>query len=444
MATKMASLAIQRLPRPSHVLVTRHVSRILSVQTSRNNLTWRSLSSGIESGSSSGSTTKPGSQSESIPSATSAAAPEEKVFTKFEADEQSSPDRIAQETFKRLKGTVIERSQILDANQLQKLCITLNRKDLAPGQDMTKGPPVQGTHIPPGYHLVYFTPSDLESELGADGTDQTFSPPAPFSRRMWSGGIVQWNPENPLRVGDLVTEKTRLLGVSTKVDRDGKPMLLAKVGKVFYNKKAWAVKEERSWLFLKPFEIDPTKSVQGKPKSGLRPPSMVMDIASQPFPVRVLRWSTRALFRFSALTFNAHMIHYNDPYTKDIEGRSGIVVHGPLNLINMMDYWRDVHGQDGKVQPVEVKYRATSPVHATERYHILTTSTPSGSTAGSAGNELADQESTLLNSLEYRLLLAKGKRTTGPPFERKSVNIMTGNVRAIPTGNNSLGDCLLG
>lgn len=83
-------------------------------------------------------------------------------------------------------------------------------------------------------------------------------------------------------------------------------------------------------------------------------------------------WSPVALFRFSALTFNAHMIHYNESWTRNIEGHPGVVVHGPLNLIGMLDYWRDVHGV-GK-EAGEIIYRALSPLYAGNEYVVRTES----------------------------------------------------------------------
>lgn len=82
-------------------------------------------------------------------------------------------------------GKTLIRKQVLDGNQLQKLSLTLGRKQLWPGLDVTQGSAPVGTPLPPGYHLVYFTPSDLEIDLGPDGSDRTFNPPAPFTRRMW-------------------------------------------------------------------------------------------------------------------------------------------------------------------------------------------------------------------------------------------------------------------
>lgn len=75
------------------------------------------------------------------------------------------------------------------------------------------------------------------------------------------------------------------------------------------------------------------------------------------------------LFRFSALTFNGHKIHYNKEWCRAVEGHRDLVVHGPLNLINMVNLWRDVRG--GSVTPKKVTYRATSPLYAGEKYRIL-------------------------------------------------------------------------
>ena len=75
------------------------------------------------------------------------------------------------------------------------------------------------------------------------------------------------------------------------------------------------------------------------------------------------------LFRFSALTFNGHKIHYNLEWCREVEGHRGLVVHGPLNLINMANLWRDVKG--GDAIPRKITYRATSPLYAGEKYRII-------------------------------------------------------------------------
>src|SRR6478736_3878171 len=81
-----------------------------------------------------------------------------------------------------------------------------------------------------------------------------------------------------------------------------------------------------------------------------------------------MTWSPISLFRFSALTFNAHRIHYDAAWSQGVEKHAGLVVHGPLNLIAMLDYWRDCH--KGVKSLAEISYRATAPIYAGEQYVI--------------------------------------------------------------------------
>lgn len=146
------------------------------------------------------------------------------------------------------------RSQVLDSNQLQLLSLTLNRPSLYPNS-----PPLSnnsaalpaGTPLPPAYHLVYFTPGFLENELGADGTDASYNPEAPFTRRMWAGGEVHWprGPDgkpSPLRVGQEVQETTRVLSAEPKfVRKTGEEMIVVGVEKEFSNEHGVAVLDRR-------------------------------------------------------------------------------------------------------------------------------------------------------------------------------------------------------
>jgi hydroxyacyl-ACP dehydratase HTD2-like protein with hotdog domain len=139
------------------------------------------------------------------------------------------------------------RTQLLDANQLHLLTLTLNRPHLYPSATTPK----DGTPLPPGYHLVYFTPLFLESELGADGTDTSYNPSAPFTRRMWAGGEVRWprneaGKPNLLRVGQTVTETTRVISAEPKVVRKtGEEMIVVGVEKRFENEDGVAVVDRR-------------------------------------------------------------------------------------------------------------------------------------------------------------------------------------------------------
>lgn len=163
----------------------------------------------------------------------------------------------AEQLLHTFQNKTITLRQTLDSHQLQKLSLTLTRPILHPDGDgpslLTTSPPPNGTPLPPGYHLAYFTPASLEADLGPDGTDRTFNAPAPFTRRMWAGGRMTWTPGCPLRVGQEVEERTRLVGATPKVSgRDGSEMVLVEVEKEFWGPQGLALVDRRSWIFRPP------------------------------------------------------------------------------------------------------------------------------------------------------------------------------------------------
>ncbi|KAF1830374.1 hypothetical protein BDW02DRAFT_573070 [Decorospora gaudefroyi] len=256
-------------------------------------------------------------------------------------------------------GPVSIRKQILDANQLQLLSITLGRTPTS------FNPPPEGTPVPPGYHLVYFTPSILESELGSDGTDRNVSPLAPFTRRMWAGGELKWNQDRNafLRIGQEVRETTKLLSASPKKSRNGGEMLVVGVEKTLSNAHGIALTDRRSWVFQSAFMPENAVKVSPTPERTPLPTSKHQRDFCQ---------SVTSLFRFSALTFNGHKIHYLPEWCRSVEGHRNAVVHGPLNLINMLDFWRDTsRNGDTEAVPRSIAYRAMSPLYVDEDYRIL-------------------------------------------------------------------------
>ncbi|KAK8057209.1 hypothetical protein PG996_011146 [Apiospora saccharicola] len=289
----------------------------------------------------------------------------------------TSAEEAAAHMTRTFTDRVITRQQVLDGNQLQKLSLTLGRKQLHPDLDVSETPPPDGTPLPQGYHLVYFTPNGTESELGPDGTDLTFNAPAPFTRRMWAGGCMTWKTDaaaQPLRVGQQVEECTRLVTAMPKTSRGGEEMVLVEVEKEFWGPRGLALVDQRSWIFRP--ELPPVATPRKSPPGAVllttvRGPSTVEDVDSGDggYPYRRFRWSPVGLFRFSALTFNGHKIHYDASWARSVEGHPGWVVHGPLNLINMLDYWRDVCGEQGAVMR-EIKYRALSPLYAGDDYQM--------------------------------------------------------------------------
>jgi hydroxyacyl-ACP dehydratase HTD2-like protein with hotdog domain len=257
------------------------------------------------------------------------------------------------------KGPVSIRRQLLDANQLQLLSVTLNRTP------SSFDPPPVGTPIPPGYHLVYFTPSIIESELGLDGTDRTVNPLSPFTRRMWAGGELRWAKDRNalLRVGQEVQETTKLLSAEPKKLKNGGEMLVVGVEKTFSNNHGIALTDRRNWVFQHQLTPENPKTAPPKPEEVPLPTGQYQRDFCQ---------TRTSLFRFSALTFNGHKIHYLPEWCREVEGHRDSVVHGPLNLINMLDFWRDTskNGDDQAV-PTSIAYRAMSPLYVEEPYRIL-------------------------------------------------------------------------
>lgn len=177
-----------------------------------------------------------------------------------------SAQEACSEIFARFGNKPISvRKQLLDANQLHLLNITLGRSPTS------NGPPPDGTPIPPGYHLVYFTPPIAESELGPDGTDRTVNPLRPYTRRMWAGGELKWNQEHSalLRVGQMVQETTRMLSAEPKKLKGGGEMLVVGVEKTFENEKGVALVDRRSWVFQR--EIVEPRAPPPKPEEKALP-----------------------------------------------------------------------------------------------------------------------------------------------------------------------------
>jgi hydroxyacyl-ACP dehydratase HTD2-like protein with hotdog domain len=283
-----------------------------------------------------------------------------RLFATTSPHRQASAVEACSELLTRFqKGPVSIRKQVLDANQLQLLSITLNRTP------SSFNPPPTGTPIPPGYHLVYFTPSIIEAELGLDGTDRTVNPLSPFTRRMWAGGELAWAQDRNalLRVGQEVKETTKLLSAEPKTLKNGGEMLLVGVEKTFSNDHGIALTDRRNWVFQRELTPDNPAKTPTKPEEKDLPTGR---------QYRDFRQTATSLFRFSALTFNAHKIHYLPEWCREVEGHRNAVVHGPLNLINMLDLWRDVaKNGDTDAVPKSIGYRAMSPLYVDEPYRIL-------------------------------------------------------------------------
>ena len=204
---------------------------------------------------------------------------------------------------------------------LRALSATLDRDDALP---------VAGTELPPLWHWLFFLPHHRQSEIGPDGHAKRggFLPPVPLPRRMWAGGRLQWHA--PLKVGDAVKRVSTIQSVTHKSGRTG-DLLFVLVKHEVFNAHGLCLTEEHDIVY-RPAAL-PTDPVPAPiAASSLAEPGDMWTRDVVPDDV--------LLFRYSALTFNGHRIHYDRKYVTQVEGYPGLIVHGPLIATWLVDLVR--------------------------------------------------------------------------------------------------------
>jgi 3-methylfumaryl-CoA hydratase len=193
--------------------------------------------------------------------------------------------------------------------------------------DDTKTQFSKGDILPPLWHWFYFLPRVPQSMLGSDGHPQRggFMPPIPYPRRMFAGGRLRFH--RPLIIGQPARREGVIRNVVQKSGHSGS-LAFVTVGYSVLQQGEVCIEEEQDIVYREP----------GPPAAAPLPIELP--------PVPEGAWShtvvpdTRLLFRFSALTFNAHRIHYDRPYAMSEEGYPGLVVHGPLTAILLLELVR--------------------------------------------------------------------------------------------------------
>ena len=238
-------------------------------------------------------------------------------------------------------------SDDIAAAPVRGLSATLDREDPLP---------ITGTALPPLWHWLFFLPQPRQSEIGPDGHARRggFLPPVPLPRRMWAGGRLQWHQDNPLVVGDGVKRISRIESVTHKAGRTG-DLLFVLVKHEVSNAKGLALTEEHDIVY----RAAPQAPTLGTGVSSL-PPEGVLAARGGPSPFaqpgdpvpppvaaeKGAAWQREItpddvlLFRYSALTFNGHRIHYDRKYVTEVEGYPGLIVHGPLIATLLVDLVR--------------------------------------------------------------------------------------------------------
>ncbi len=211
-------------------------------------------------------------------------------------------------------GRTEQRSDDVTATPVAALSATLDRDDPAP---------LPGTDLPPLWHWLYFLPLARHSEIGLDGHPKRggFLPPVPLPRRMWAGGRLDFH--HPLRLGDEISRTSRIVGVDIKHGRSG-ALVFVTVRHEVHNAQGLAIAEEHDIVY------------RDAPATDAVPPPPVAAPADETFS-RLITPDPVLLFRYSALTFNGHRIHYDRPYVTEVEGYPGLIVHGPLIATLLLD-----------------------------------------------------------------------------------------------------------
>ncbi len=246
---------------------------------------------------------------------------------------------------------------------IKALALTLNYKDLKIAE---------GDLLPEIWYWLYFLPMVAMTDVGVDGHPKRggFLPPISLERRMWASSRFKFHQN--LIIGEEIRKTSEILKISEKEGKAGR-MVFVTVKHLIQSARGVAVEEEQDIVYLP------------MPKSFVQP---------EPNPIPVdLQWKEQypidpvLLFRFSALTFNGHKIHYDWRYTTEVEKYPGLVVHGPLQALLLFE---SAKKNNPVKKPVSYSFRAVRPIFEFDKLTVCGRSNPDGShdlfTANTDGN----------------------------------------------------------
>lgn len=212
---------------------------------------------------------------------------------------------------------------------------------------------VVGSPLPPLWHWLYFLQFFKLSDAGYDGHAALggFLPPVPLPRRMWAGSRLNFHA--PLPIGSELKKVSTVKSVESKSGRSGS-LVFVTVGHRIFDGETLGVDEEHDIVYRE--EPDPN----APPTEPLQAPE-TSTFSRQIDPDPVL------LFRYSALTFNGHRIHYDQPFCVNSEGYEGLVVHGPLIATLLLDLLRREHP---KATVKSFTFRAISTIFDTKAFSV--------------------------------------------------------------------------
>lgn len=271
-------------------------------------------------------------------------------------------------------GRTETRSDTVTAVPVAALSAMLDRDD---------PPPRPGDPLPALWHWLYFLPIHRRSELGPDGHAKRggFLPPVPLARRMWAGSRLAFH--DPLRVGDAIRRTSRIVDVRNRQGRSAE-LVFVVVRHEIDGPRGAVLSEEHDIVY------------RDAPRPG-EAPAPPIPAPEQAAWTCEIRPDDVLLFRYSALTFNGHRIHYDRRHATGVEGYPGLVVHGPLIATLLLD---GLQRAEPGAQLASFAFRALRPLFDTAAFSVCGRPEPDGRSvhlwaADASGGLAVDATATL-------------------------------------------------
>jgi 3-methylfumaryl-CoA hydratase len=247
-------------------------------------------------------------------------------------------------------GRSSEAGDIAAASAVQRLAALL---------DYERPPWGEGV-VPPLGHWLYFLPTAPQTALAPDGHTRPgdFLPPTQLPRRMWAGGRIEFR--QPIPIGAAIQRRSTLSDVRVKQGASGELMFVTVHHEVSVGPRL-ALIEEQDIVFCE--RLAAGRPLQSRAAAAEQSNGADWPVSSR----RAVTLGAVELFRFSALTFNAHRIHYDRDYACREEGYPGLVVHGPYLALLLVDQFL----RSAPAAPIsKLIYRARSPLFERERFEL--------------------------------------------------------------------------
>ncbi|NLR70595.1 hypothetical protein HGI47_06880 [Novosphingobium sp. ERN07] len=248
-------------------------------------------------------------------------------------------------------GRSERREDRVDAGQIRRWLATLDRDE------------ARNRAVPQGVHWCLCLPDAPNALLGADGhplrddTPESFLPPVPLPRRMWASSKVEFAA--PLHVDDRIERISTIAAITEKSGNSG-TLVFVDIAHETFCGEALAVSEVQTVVYRDAAPAGTPLVPPGPGEGAFDPAPWASHRAVTP--------TEALLFRFSALTFNSHRIHYDLPYAQGVEGYRGLVVHGPLTATLLLDLARRTLGENALKR---FAFKGLSPAICGEPLHLV-------------------------------------------------------------------------